>query len=430
MTHNLFESYFTYVKDTEPPKVFHRWSIITCVGALLGRQYHLPFGDFNIFPNMYVMLIGDPGTRKSTAIKLAKKVTAAAGYDKFSAEKTSKEKFLLDLEGIEDDTGKVLDTSAAMRNLFGDDFVAGDPREVFICADEFNEFVGSGNLEFLSLLGSLWDWDDPNVPFKQRLKTSRSVSIYQPTISILSGNTHAGFNEAFPPAAIGQGFMSRLLLVYGESSGIKIAFPQRPPEALKQELVDTLQAIRSEVCGEAKITAKARNMLEVIYRTFPGLEDVRFKHYSTRRFTHLLKLCLISSAANLRTEITAEDVMFANTLLSFTEHRMPQAMGEFGKAKNADVAAKIIGILAEAKLPIDQNALWKQVAQDLDRPDDLSKLLAGLTQAGKIQFVAAKNGGQSGYLIVRKMLSNKQVYVDYSLLKEAEHHVAFIHQVA
>lgn len=420
MSSDLFDRYFSYVENTEPPLVFHRWSVLTSLGAYLGRQYYLPFGDFNIQPNMYVMLIGDPGTRKSTAIKLAKKVLTSAGYDKYSATRTSKEKFLLDLEGVEDDMGAVVDSNKVMQNLFGDEFVGGEPREVFIAADEFNEFVGSGNLEFLSLLGSLWDWDDQLQPFKQRLKTSRSVSIYQPTISILSGNTHAGFSEAFPPQSIGQGFLSRLVLVFGEGSGKKIAFPTRPSDEVKRSLMDTFVEIKERVVGEATMTDKARGMLETIYRTFQGLEDSRFKHYSTRRQTHLLKMCLLIAASNMRTEICAEDVLFANTLLSFTEHRMPQAMGEFGKAKNADVAARIISVLSEAKEPMDVNALWSQVQSDLDKMEDLNKLLSGLTQGGKVQYVArSKTSNAQGYLPVRKALGNKNIYCDFSLLKES-----------
>ncbi len=148
-------------------------------------------------------------------------------------------------------------------------------------------------------------------------------------------------------------------------------------------------------------------------------QEERFKHYSTRRYTHLLKLCLLTAAANRRTEIRAEDVLFANTLLTYTEHRMPNAMGEFGKAKNADVAARLISVLSDAKGPMDTPALWKQVQSDLDKPEDLNKLLAGLVQGGKIQYVSrTKTGNAQGYLIVRKMLSNKHVYCDFSLLKE------------
>lgn len=218
--------------------------------------------------------------------------------------------------------------------------------------------------------------------------------------------------------------MSRILLVYGESSGKKIAFPSKPSESIRNDLVAQLAEMRSHVHGEAKLSSKARGMLEVIYRTFEGLEDARFKHYSTRRFTHLLKLCLIVAASRLSTEVGAEDVLVANTLLSFTEHRMPQAMGEFGKAKNADVAARIISVLSESRTPLDVAALWKQVQSDLDKPEDLNKLLQGLIQGGKIQYVPrGKNSNVQGYLIVRKVLNNTSVYVDYSLLKEANSHV-------
>lgn len=417
--HSLSELYFKYTEKTEPPTVFHRWSLMSCLAASLGRQYFLPFADFRIFPNMYVMLIGDPGTRKSTAIKTGKRILSATGFDKFSAEKTSKEKFLLDLEGVEGDDGVVKDSGQVLRNLFGDDYVGADPREVFVVADEFNEFVGSANLEFISLLGSLWDWDDQNAPFKQRLKTSRSVNIYQPTINILSGNTHSGFAEAFPPQVLGQGFMSRLILVYGESSGKKFAFPEKPPDETRQALIDAFLEIKTTVYGEATLTQKARDMLQTIYHSFDGLEDARFKHYSTRRYTHLLKLCLLTAAAGKRTEIRAEDVLFANTLLTFTEHRMPSAMGEFGKAKNADVAARIISVLTDAKGPMDTPSLWKQVQSDLDKPEDLNKLLAGLVQGGKIQYITrSKTSNAQGYLLVRKMLSNRHVYCDFSLLKE------------
>lgn len=418
MTTNLFDAYLNYVDQTESPVIFHRWSLLSCVGAHLGRQYWFPFGDFRIFPNMYIMLMGDPGTRKSTAIKMAKRMLGDTGYDKFSGDRTSKEKFLLDLEGIEQEDGKVLDKGAVMENLFGED-VLGEPKEVFVCADEFNDFVGSGNMEFLSLLGSLWDWDDETRPFKQRLKTTRSVSIFQPTISILSGNTHAGFAEAFPPQSIGQGFLSRLLLVYGEASGKRITFPAKPSADLRSQVVGLLCAIKSEVRGEATMSKDARDVLEVIYRNFGGLPDSRFQHYSTRRFTHLLKLCLLTSACRLSGEISKFDVIFANTLLSFVEHRMPQALGEFGKAKHADVAGRLLAVISAATAPMTQHQLWAHVSSDLDGLPELNKIMMNLVGAAKVNWVTNRDG-TSGYLIKKKQLSNQQLYVDYSLLKEAK----------
>jgi hypothetical protein len=419
LPNKLLDSYFEYVKDSESPIIFHRWAMLSCVGAMLGRQYWFPFGHFKIHTNQYLMFIGSPGSRKSSAINLARGILERTGYDTFAAQRTSKEKFLLDLEGVEGDDGKVVDGNAVLNNLFGEGATSGEPKEVFICADEFNEFVGSSNLEFLSLLGSLWDWDKPTLPFTQRLKTSRSVSIYQPTISLLGGNTHSGFTEAFPPAAIGQGFLSRLVLIFGEPSGIKIPFPRQPSPQLEADLLAILLEIKSKVHGQATMTKQAEGMLETIYRTFTGLPDARFEHYSTRRFNHLIKLCMLTAACNVRTEIRAEDVLFANTLLSFAEHRMPKAMGEFGKAKNSDIAGRIVAILDAAKTPIDTPELWKQCQSDLDRPEDLNRLLAGLLQGGKIQWIPKGKTDIQGYLPVKKLLNNGQLYVDYGLLVEA-----------
>src|SRR5690348_7180069 len=126
---NLFDTYFEYVKETEPPIIFHRWSLIGALSAYLGRQCWLPFGTMRIFPNQYIMLVGNPGTRKSTAIKGAKRVLSATGYSTFAAERTSKEKFLLDLQG---ESGA--QAGEAVTNLFGAGVEHQDPREIFIVA--------------------------------------------------------------------------------------------------------------------------------------------------------------------------------------------------------------------------------------------------------------------------------------------------------
>lgn len=413
---NFFDLYFEFMRGKEPPQIFNRWCAITAIGAWLGRKYWLPFGESRIFPNTYCMLIGDPGTRKSTAIKHSKKVLSVADYKSFAADKTSKEKFLLDLEGADEEEER--SSGAVMDNLFGNDYAPTEPKEVFIVADEFNEFAGNGNIEFLSLLGNLWDYDDETGPYEYRLKNSKSVAIYQPTVSLLSGNTHAGFAEAFPPAAIGQGFLSRLILIFSEESGRKETIPKAAPEALRAAIVQTFHLIRDRVVGPATIEKQAMGMLDVIYRQPSGIDDVRFKHYSTRRFTHLLKLCLICSATRFATQITPGDVLLANSILAYAEHFMPRALGEFGMARTNPVANRILALLTESKSVISESVLWRQVSSDLDRPEDLMKILEGLRQAGKIQWVPKSGNNTGGFLIVRKLLNAQRIYVDFNLLKE------------
>lgn len=414
---DFFDLYLEFTKNTESPTLYHRWSMISCLSALLGRQVWLPFGEFRIFPNQYIMLIGDPGARKSTAIKLARKILSKTGYKNFSAEKTTKEKFLLDLEGLEEASDSEVTATAVMQSMGLGDLNANEPKEVFIVADEFNDFMRCVDTEFHSMLGALWDYDDESTCYKQRLKNSKSISIYQPTINILGGNTHTGFADMFPPASIGQGFLSRLLLIFAEPSGKKIAFPEPADPTLSLQLVNHLERIQKTIKGPMSMSREAKDALQTIYHSYKGISDMRFTAFATRRYTHLWKICILCAASRLSMQVGIADVLYANTILAYAEHFMPRALGEFGKSKDADVSGKIIRFLELAGTkPQNWQDIYKQVQTDIAQVDLLHKMLEGLVQAGKIQVVRGDRG--QAYLPIRRALSNQDLYVDWNLLRE------------
>lgn len=402
MATDFFSNYLLYASNNEAPAFFHRWAAITGLGAYLGRDIYFQHGHFEVTPNIYCMLMGSPGTRKSTSIKLIKHVLKLAGYTNMAAEKTSKEKFLMDLAGDSDSEEKDILES----NIFGDE--EDGVRECFIAADEFNDFIGNGNIEFISLLGSLWDYSGV---YKNRIKTGKSVAIPNPTISILGGNTPTGFSLAFPPEVIGQGFFSRLLLVYGEPTGKQITFPKPPSLEETAAIVDHLKLIKANCKGAIRLTDDSEALLDRIYKTWKGLNDVRFESYSNRRFTHLLKLCLIMCASRGARIISEPDVVLANTILTHTEHLMPKALGEFGKAKHSDVAHKIVQLLESENKPQPLKTIWKHVSNDLDKLADLATVLGNLATAEKIQQTPL------GFLPLRKVLKEvSDGTVDFNLL--------------
>ena len=396
----------------EPPAIFNRWALITAIGAFLGRQYYFEHGHFHVNPNMYVMLMGTPGSRKSTSIKLARKLIVEAGYTNIAADKSTKEKFLLDLAG--EDSEVAQDVDILDKNLFGE---STDDKQIFITADEFNDFFGNGNIEFISLLGTLWDYTGV---YKNRIKTGKSVSINNPTVSILGGNTPTGFSLAFPPEIIGQGFFSRILLIYGESSGRQITFPRKPDSSDTEFIVGYFREIRNRVGGIATLTSTAEKLCDRIYKTNTQLDDVRFESYRQRRLTHLLKLALITSATRLSTTIAEEDILYANTVLTYAEQFMPKALGQFGKAKNSDVSHKVYSLVHSQDKLWKLADIWEHVHTDLENMRSLVEVLSNLTQANKIQIVPQ----MGGWLPVRKVIAEQDLsMVDYSLLSEEERNV-------
>lgn len=408
---SFINQYLRYVGETEAPIFYHRWCAISMIGAYLGRQYSLSLGHFDIYSNMYIMLIGDPGARKSTAIKIAKKIITGAGYTTLSGDKSSKEKFMLDLAGEDMDTTGASIDDILDKNLWGDTDATADA-EMYIACDEFNDFIGLGNMEFISLLGNMWDY---NGVFKNRIKTGKSVNINNPTVSILGGNTPTSFANAFPPDTLGQGFFSRLLLIFGESTGKKIPFPEMPSIAETSSIISALQKIKLICRGQAKLSPNAKVLLAKIYNTTRPLEDTRFVSYSNRRFTHLLKLCLIISAADYSTTIEVKHVVEANTLLTHTEHLMPKALGQFGKARNSDITHKIMTILSDTDKPLQVKDIWKYVHNDMEKMNDLVDVLRSLISADKIFAVG---GGYLGKSQVIEEVNNDML--DYSYLTDEE----------
>ena len=395
---DYFTSYLEYVGRTEAPVSYHRWTSIGIIGALVGRKLHIPFGHGKIYPNQYIQLMGAPGTRKSTAISIGKRLLKDAGFNRFAPDRMSKERFLMEMKPVLEE------------ELDGDlTLLAFDqPAETFVVAEEFGDFLGPGNMEFATMLTKLWD----NVDSYEHPKIhGKSVVVDKPTVNILSGNTPQGLALSVPAEALGNGFMSRMLFVYARETGIKITFPDKVDRTKHDLLVEHLVKVK-ELEGEVAYSEQAVPVLERIYTEYTGLDDPRFTGYSTRRFTHLLKLCLIFAAANLRTTITKEDAINANTFLHYTEIKMPKALGEFGRSKYSDISNIICDALSRTHKPLSHNDLWKLVAKDLSKTSELGDIVKGLMAAQKIQVITI--AGKQGYMPLHTELKEW----DPSLLNE------------
>lgn len=390
---DFFQKYFEYVGDTEAPMIYHRWTAISILGTLLGRQVFLPFGHGVIFPNQYIMLMGSPGTRKGTAMNIGRKLLQGAGYSRFCPDRLSKERFLMEI--------KPYDAEELLPDADLETLVLDAPSEIYAFAEEFTDLVGQGGMEFMTMLTKLWD----NMHIYEHPKIhGKSIKIEKPTVNIFGGNTVQGLALAIPPESLGNGFLSRMIFIFSEPTGTKITFPSPVDKNLREELIDHLRTIRETLKGEMLYENGAKEVLDRIYKEAVEVDDIRFKHYSTRRFIHLLKLCIILSASRLQTTISAETVIMANTILVAAEKKMPKALGEYGKGKYQEVSSQILEILSKATRPASINDLYKKVGRDLSKMTELSDIMKSLVYTERVQILTI--GGKQGYM--SKHLETKQ----------------------
>ena len=406
--------YLKHTSGGETPMVFHRWACLTGISAMLEKSVYLHDGLGNTYPNMYTMLIGSPGTRKSTAIKTMVRYLKKAGYTNTAPEAATKEAFLhfmanssttMSANALGSDPGKM---------LFQD---INAPSEVstpvMIAADEFQNFFSNNIIDFLSMLGELWDYEGPY----EGIARGGNIHISNPCVSMITGNTTETLCRVFPIEALGQGFFSRQLFIHGEPNGIKIAFPEPPPEDAVNQIVDELRSLTAVCAGKIEFTPEAKKLAAAIYENYFGSGDPRFTTYEGRRFTHLKKLCIIHAIADKSSVIEDIHVIRANTVLTVAEFAMPKALGEYGISRNSRVMHKIVTLLEASIEPYTHATLLAAVRHDLEKMTDFFPIINALEGSRRIKT------SESGHILpVRSSLKldKDDPFIDWGYMSPEE----------
>lgn len=68
---DFFKHYLDYTSGTEVPAHANRWSAIGMLGAWIGRDLYVKYGSSKLYANQYIMLLGEAGSKKSTAVVIS-----------------------------------------------------------------------------------------------------------------------------------------------------------------------------------------------------------------------------------------------------------------------------------------------------------------------------------------------------------------------
>jgi len=413
MSNKLLEAYLDYTAETESPTNYHRWAFLSAVAAISGRKVYFTLGHIGkIYPNLYCILVGSPGARKDSAMRPAKDLLKGAGYSSFSPESTSAGQFLDDfaygfskitsgstkskvdpLEGMLDSPNS--SKEALLTKLATNDLTS----EVYINIGEFQDFIGINNQVFVSKLTTLWD----NLPvYEHRLRktANNQLSILKPTVNILGGMTVSAWNACFPAEISEKGFTARVVAVYCNPTNLRITFPKAPNPQDRILLIKELNKIQA-IRGELKLSPEAAELIDDIYQKYIPLPDVRLQYYCARRLTHLIKLLIIVTIMKGKLIAGPEDVIEANTILSYTEHDMSTALGYYGESRFSVASQKIMDTLNAVRVPVRLDHLWSSISNDLDKYSQIVEVLTNLEKCGKVTKSIDEIDKEMYYLAVK-----------------------------
>lgn len=220
-----------------------------------------------------------------------------------------------------------------------------------VCCEELGTFISSYETEFISTLNKLFDC---TVYMEKKRSMKEPIILEKPHLNMISGTTPGWLSSSLPESAWSEGFASRTILVFsGERKKLNLWGSTIDNRLLEDYLVQDLKSIHT-LYGQFKFDEQVQQMLSLWWEEQGGIpvpDHPKLEHYTPRRHTHFIKLCLLFSVSrSSEMVVRMEDYNAARELFLETESRMPDVFKAM--RYNSDS-----GVIEET-----YNFIWQQYA--------------------------------------------------------------------
>jgi hypothetical protein len=306
---NWLLTYGEYTADTESSAAFHMWAGMFAIAAVTVRQLYIPRKTGNIYTNLYIGFVGEPATRKSTAINMAFKLAEKVVPQHTLASVVNSASLIASLSDMKDQPTQ-----------------AGN-----LISSELGSLLRQNDTDTVSTLTDLYDCYDN---LKKRTISRGYETIAKPWLNFLFGTTPQWLGANMPASSAEGGLFSRIIFIHSDEAKLTQPFPEDSPNAirLRAALINDLIHINS-LKGEVTFTQEARDYYSNWYMDIRRLitKDTRTKGYYARKDLHVLKVAMILMLAQRDTLVIEKtDIETALALLAEIEPGINKAVGAVG----------------------------------------------------------------------------------------------------
>lgn len=200
---NWIDTVLSQTDHVETPKQFVKWSLYSAIAAITSPNVSLSKqGAYDLYPNVYVMLLAESGVGKGFGVWLAKSLVTTVDTTRVFAGRNSIQKIVTDL-------------SMAMTRGKGKEMIK-DAR-AYLSSGEFVNFL----LRDEQSISILTEWYDTHYvkEWANSLKSTGTETLKDVNITMLGASTSDYLRESVPVAAIRGGFFGRLMIIYSAEKG-------------------------------------------------------------------------------------------------------------------------------------------------------------------------------------------------------------------
>jgi hypothetical protein len=271
------EAFIEQTTSLHSPLIFRKWVAIACLGAVMEQKVWLQTSS-PIHPNLYVFIVGRAGSGKTRTIRV--------GRNYLSAIKD------LHIAPVSVTWAALVDRLVEARRVIARPEGGLEYNSMAIVADELGAFMHKYDIEMTSGLSTMYDVD----PYgHDRRGGNIKIRIKYPQLNILTGSTPQNLIDFIPENAWGQGFTSRMIMIFSDEKIIGDDFAIQPL-VYSSELEHDLNVI-SNLFGQFNVTEDYQKAV-FNWRTLgepPVPNHPKLVNYLSRRYVNVYKLSMISS---------------------------------------------------------------------------------------------------------------------------------------
>lgn len=313
MADDWIDSYVKHTENMEVPELFRLWSGISAISGVLERRVWTVSRKGRLYPNMFVVLVGEPASGKTLMVNEVRKLWVNIDAKNFHVgpDNPTKASFL---DSLEKASRTIINGSSTFPLHF---------HFLNLACREFGVLVQPNDVQFMEDLTDLFDCP---IKYWAPRRTSVSVDIDRPGVNILAAATPGKLAEVLPELSWHQGFASRLFLIHGAPiSDFGDQFEEREEMAVNV-LAGPLKDFHRNLLGQFhwSSAAKAASNAWKLDLFKPVPEYSRLRHYNSRRNSHSMKLAMISAvSAGHGLEVQLSDFERARAWMIEAEGAMP-----------------------------------------------------------------------------------------------------------
>lgn len=355
---NWLDGYKKYTEETESAPILHTWVGLSTVASVLRRKVWLRVGRLKVYPNMYVVLVAEPGVaRKTQAINYSIPLVREIAGVRLSADAITKEALTQDIAESRD--ASILPNGDVVEHC-----------SISIVSKEFESFLGQKkeNTKMLVLLTDLFDAPDK---WDYRTKNSGADATVAVCINLLAATTPDSIASSLPVQAIGGGLTSRIMFVWASGKTRKVTAPPEPDPELKIAVLQDLAAI-SRLSGEYVMSEDCFRKWDAWYTAYDEIDphrlvpDKSFRGWYSRKPLYLQKLALIHTAAC--TDSTVIEWSAYEAALKDVEEAEQHMGRTFSAVGRSEVSPDVDSVMREIEVRkvVSEKKLLQLVWRDID----------------------------------------------------------------